>query len=167
MAVTGIVERGSHGCQDDYGWHVKEGSFTFNTGTGLDPNGGFVSANTPGMPAGLIDPVAEYDHTAPHGSIEQGEAIVGGFVYRGSAIPALAGKYVFGDYSRIFGQPDGRLFYLCPSTDVSHRVCNLITRPGIAVFGFARDGAGELYVLGNRTGVVSGTTGVVELLTSG
>ena len=151
----------------NYGWHVKEGTFTFNTGPGLDPNGGFVSANSPGMPAGLIDPVAEYDHTAPHGSIEQGEAIVGGFVYRGSAIPGLAGKYVFGDYSRIFGQPDGRLFYLCPSTDVTHRVCNLITRPGIAVFGFARDGAGELYVLGNRTGVVSGNTGVVEMLTPG
>jgi hypothetical protein len=46
-------------------------------------------------------------------------------------------------------------------------VCNLATRPGIAVFGFARDDAGELYVLGNRTGVVSGSTGVVEMLTLG
>jgi glucose/arabinose dehydrogenase len=149
----------------NYGWHVKEGSFTFNTGTGLDPNGGFVSANTPHTPPGLIDPVAEYDHTAPHGSVEQGEAIVGGFVYRGSQLPTLAGKYVFGDYSRIFGQPDGRLFYLCGSPDVTHRVCTLITQPGIAVFGFARDSAGELYVLGNQTGVVSGNTGVVDMLT--
>src|SRR5450756_3121777 len=47
----------------NYGWHVKEGTFTFNPGVGLDPNGGFVSANSPGMPPGLIDPVAEYDHT--------------------------------------------------------------------------------------------------------
>ena len=114
------------------------------------------------MPAGLIDPVAEYDHTAPHGSVEQGEAIVGGFVYRGSRVPALAGKYVFGDYSRVFGKPEGRLFYMCASPDVTHRVCNLVEHPGIAVFGFARDAAGELYVLGNRTGVVSGDTGVVE-----
>jgi len=80
------------------------------------------------MPAGLIDPVAEYDHTAPHGAVEQGEAIIGGFVYRGSSIPALAGKYVFGDYSRIFGQPDGRLFYLCASPDVTNRVCAIWSR---------------------------------------
>jgi glucose/arabinose dehydrogenase len=150
----------------NYGWHVKEGTFTFNPGVGLDPNGGFVSANSPGMPAGLIDPVAEYDHTAPSGSIEQGEAIVGGFVYRGSSVPALAGKYVFGDYSRVFGQPQGRLFYMCPSPDVTHRVCNLLEDPDMAVFGFAQDAAGELYVLGNRTGVVSGDTGVVERLTA-
>jgi glucose/arabinose dehydrogenase len=151
----------------NYGWHVKEGTFKFHTGPGLDPESGFVSANIPGTPPGLIDPVAEYDHTAPHGSVEQGEAIVGGFVYLGSQIPALAGKYVFGDYSRIFGQPDGRLFYMCGSPDVTHRVCNLIEQPGIAVFGFARDAAGELYVLGNRTGVVSGSTGVVDKLTLG
>jgi hypothetical protein len=56
---------------------------------------------------------------------------------------------------------------MCPSPDVTGRVCDLVTEPGIAVFGFARDAAGELYVLGNRTGVVSGDTGVVEVLTAG
>ncbi len=150
----------------NYGWRVKEGTFKFHTGPGLDPEGGFVSANIPHMPPGLIDPVAEYDHTAPRGSIEQGEAIVGGFVYRGARVPALVGKYVFGDYSRVFGRPDGRLFYMCRSPHVTHRVCNLVKHPGIAVFGFARDNAGELYVLGNRTGVISGNTGVVETLTT-
>jgi len=151
----------------NYGWHVKEGTFRFHPGARLNPSDGSVSANTPGKPAGLIDPVAEYDHTAPRGSLEQGEAIVGGFVYRGRSVPALAGRYVFGDYSRVFGRPDGRLFYMCRSPDVTHRVCNLVKHPGIAVFGFARDAAGELYVLGNRTGVVSGHTGVVEMLTAG
>jgi hypothetical protein len=33
------------------------------------------------------------------------QSIVGGFVYRGSALPALRGKYVFGDIV------DGRVFY--------------------------------------------------------
>jgi hypothetical protein len=60
-----------------------------------------------------------------------------------------------------------RLFYMCGSSDVTHRVCNLIEHPSIAVFGFAQDAAGELYVLGNRTGVRSGHTGVIEMLTSG
>ena len=150
----------------NYGWHVKEGTFMFHPGTGFDPEGGFVSANAPHVPPNLIDPVAEYDHTAPTGSIEQGEAIVGGFVYRGSKVPALAGTYVFGDYSRVFGKPEGRLFYLCASANVTNRVCDLVVDPGIAVFGFARDAAGELYVLGNETGVVSGETGVVEVITA-
>jgi hypothetical protein len=157
-----IVQAGGN-----YGWRMKEGTFLFRPGAALNPTDGVVIANSPGRPAGLIDPVAEYDHKAPHGSVEQGEAVVGGYVYRGSGVPALAGKYVFGDYSRIFAQPDGRLFYMCGSADVTHRVCNLVEHPGIAVFGFARDANGELYVLGNQTGVVSGTTGVVEMITAG
>jgi hypothetical protein len=124
-----------------------------------------VSANTPGQPAGLIDPVAEYDHTAPHGTIEQGEAIIGGFVYHGSAVPALAGRYIFGDYSRVFAAPEGRLFVMCDSPDVTHPVCNLMPHPGLALFGFARDASGELYVLGNKTGVVAGPSGTVERIT--
>lgn len=43
-------------------------------------------------------PVAMYSH-------RDGDAISGGFVYRGQAIPALRGKYVFGDIA------NGRLFY--------------------------------------------------------
>ncbi len=88
----------------NYGWPVKEGSFCF------DPNGaerGFVTdddpcPNEPGM---LIDPVAEYDH-------DEGIAVVGGFVYRGSMLPKLRGHYVFGDFSRNFGGNNGRLFFL-------------------------------------------------------
>ena len=149
----------------NYGWRVKEGTFTFHPGDPASPDDGSVSANAPGQPAGLIDPVAEYDHTAPTGLEEQGEAIVGGFVYRGSRVPELAGKYVFGDYSREFASPNGRLFYLCGSPDVTRRVCNLVEEPGLAIFGFARDAGGELYVMGNETGVISGTTGVVKRLT--
>ena len=44
-------------------------------------------------------------------------------------------------------------------------MCNLVEEPGFAIFGFARNAAGELYVLGNDTGVVSGATGVVKRLT--
>jgi hypothetical protein len=47
--------------------------------------------------AGVITPtypVLEYPHTP-----EGGDAIAGGFVYRGTRIPALRGKFVFGDIS--------------------------------------------------------------------
>jgi len=45
-------------------------------------------------------PVIEYPHTAAGG-----DAIAGGFVYRGKALPALKGKFIFGDIST------GRIWY--------------------------------------------------------
>ena len=57
-----------------------------------------------GVSSNLIDPVAEYDR-------DEGLAIIGGFVYRGSQIPALEGRYVFGDFGRFDGT-GSRLFYL-------------------------------------------------------
>ena len=52
------------------------------------------------VPGGIapVYPLAMYSH-------RDGDAISGGFVYRGQAIPALRGKYVFGDIA------NGRLFY--------------------------------------------------------
>ena len=72
----------------NYGWPVKEGTFLFDQGDVADPNDGSVTANSPGAPAGLSDPIAQYDHTAPGGvrctpatapSACQGIAAVGGY----------------------------------------------------------------------------------------
>src|SRR5512142_667909 len=48
----------------------------------------------------------EYDH-------KNGIAITGGFVYRGTAMPELFGKYIFGDLALIPSpiRINGRLFY--------------------------------------------------------
>jgi glucose/arabinose dehydrogenase len=76
----------------NYGWRLKEGRFFFG------PNGtdaGFVTKVNPGVPRGLIDPIAEYDH-------DEGIAIIGGFVYRGTQLPHLRGRYIFGDFARTF-----------------------------------------------------------------
>jgi glucose/arabinose dehydrogenase len=134
----------------NFGWRVKEGTFLF------DPNGdepGFVTANSPGEPPGLIDPLAQYDH-------DEGIAVVGGFVYRGTAIPALRGNYVFGDFARD-SESDGRLFFLLGRDNI--REFRLVgqTSLGIKVDGFGQDANGELYVLGNTTGTPFGDTGVV------
>ncbi len=68
-----LLERGGN-----YGWRCREGLHDYDTS---------------GCPAGgFIEPIAEYGHSV-------GQSITGGFVYRGSAIPGLAGQYVFGDYS--------------------------------------------------------------------
>jgi len=137
----------------NFGWHVKEGTFLF------DPNGsgpGFVSADSPGLPAGLTDPVLEYDH-------DEGIAVVGGFVYRGSAIPELVGKYVFGDFSQGFGAPAGRLFYADLDTG---QIYEFLLGPddlplGLFVKGIGRDADGELYVLASSALGPGGSSGVV------
>lgn len=133
----------------NYGWNIKEGSFCFN------PNGdllGFVTDAPECGPPDLKDPIAEYDH-------DEGIAIIGGFVYRGHSIPDLAGRYVFGDYAG--ANNAGRLFFLSRRDQISE--LRLLGQVGLPQFvlGFGEDAEGELYVLGNATGVPSGETGVV------
>lgn len=141
----------------NYGWRLKEGSFCF------DPNGddpGFVFNCRPGdAPAGLIDPIAEYDH-------DEGVVVIGGFVYRGTQIPPLLGRYVFGDHlSPALGS--GRLFYLQKNDRILE--FSLADRDVLGQFllGFGQDAFGELYVLGNETGIPFGDTGTVLRLASG
>ena len=68
----------------NYGWNRKEGSFLFN------PSNGTITPDPSPDPA-LTDPVLEYSH-------EDGSAIIGGFMERGSSVPALSGQYIFGDF---------------------------------------------------------------------
>ena len=142
----------------NYGWRVKEGTYLFDP-RGCDIKGfqtdGRAFRESPRFPRFAIDPIAEYRHN-------EGTAVIAGFVYRGSAIPALKGKYVFGDYSKD-DKPRGLLFYL--TSPVSQRrieIEELGDRLNIFVLGFGQDSAGEIYVLGNVTGIPSGKTGVVR-----
>lgn len=63
----------------NYGWRCYEGNNAYNTS-------GCAAAST------MTFPVAVYDHSGNRCSI------TGGYVYRGSAYPALSGKYFFADY---------------------------------------------------------------------
>jgi len=150
----------------NYGWAVKEGDFLFNRSNGT------VGPRSPGVPAGLIDPIVgslatlEYSH-------HDGISITGGFVYRGTAIPALVGKYVFGDLA-LRSQPvraDGRLFYADLATGVILEFLlpqfeTGILPDGHTVHGFAEDGAGELYALATN-GPPNGTGGVIFKIEAG
>lgn len=157
-----IVEGGN------YGWRVKEGTFRFNP-AGFELFGfasdGFVFANSPGAPANLKDPVAQYDH-------DEGVATIGGFVYRGGQLPQLRGRYVFGDYSDGFNSANGRVMYV-DERDASDphrrtpRVFNLVNgHINLFVLGFGEDARGELYVLANKTGGPDEDTGVVMKIVS-
>ena len=81
---------------DDCGWPIREGTFV------IDPSQNMynIYPNTGGDGNfNITYPVAEYDH-------DEGNAIAGGFEYTGKALPALKGKYLFGDIVK------GRLFYV-------------------------------------------------------
>lgn len=152
----------------NYGWPLKEGSACFDQ-NGTDAGFAFRAEPCPDT-AGLdlIDPVAEYDHL-------EGIAVVGGFVYRGVEIPALQGRYVFGDYVN----PDdgrGRLFqFATPNRRPGGLEMSRIREPAVAgldgtghfVLGFGQDSSGELYVLTNATGTPFGTTGAIHRITAG
>jgi glucose/arabinose dehydrogenase len=153
----------------NYGWAVKEGDFLFNRETGPNGNAGTVGARSPGSPAGLIDPISgpggtlEYDHG-------DGISITGGFVYRGSEIPELFGKYVFGDLALHNNPPraDGRLFYADLQDGTIHEFllpdfANGVLPNGLTVHGFGQDANGELYALVTNT-PASGTGGIVYKL---
>lgn len=136
----------------NYGWRVKEGTFYF------EPNGaqpGYVTTMpVVPEPPNLIDPIAQYDH-------DDGLAIVGGYVYRGSAVGTLAGKYVTGDWGN-FSVPSGRLFYLDSGNVFKEFRIGREDRPlGEWVKGFGEDAAGELYVCVGRTLGPVGTSGRV------
>jgi glucose/arabinose dehydrogenase len=148
----------------NYGWAVKEGEWLFDRATGTI--GAAPGNRSPGVPAGLIDPISgpggtlQYDHG-------DGISITGGFVYRGTAIPELVGKYVFGDLAIRNAPPrvDGRLFY----ADLQQGTINEFRIPQfpndllpnqVTVHGFGEDGSGELYAIVTNT-PPNGTGGIV------
>jgi hypothetical protein len=72
----------------NYGWSEREGMFVVDHSSGNQTKSYGRPANDASF--GYTYPVATYDRS-------EGIAIVGGFVYRGSAMPYLQGKYIFGD----------------------------------------------------------------------
>jgi glucose/arabinose dehydrogenase len=159
----------------NYGWAIKEGDFLFNMTNGLAGPAGTIGAPpgyfSPGVPPGLADPITgpkgilEYDHN-------NGISITGGFVYRGTGMPELYGKYIFGDLALIPApvRLNGRLFY----ADLQLGTINVFTLPqfgseilpsGLTVHGFGQDANGELYALATNTSA-NGNGGVVYKLAS-
>ncbi len=105
----------------NYGWRVFEGTEPFAD-----------SANTP-PGATFEDPIYEYPHSV-------GRSITGGYVYRGSQLPALTGAYVFGDFVT------GDVWALRRSgNDIDIDIEHLGAVPSLASFG--EDGQGELFVV--------------------
>lgn len=141
------VERGGN-----YGWRLKEGTFKFN-------KDGTVEPPDASLPPGLTGPVLQYDH-------DEGTSIIGGHVYRGRALPALAGKYVFGDYRSGSKMNSGRLFVgdLANGEIRELRIGRQDRELGFLLKGFGLDAQGEIYLCGSAAPGPAGTGGVVVKL---
>jgi len=114
----------------NFGWNIMEGS--------ICRPGGPANCNM----TNLILPITDYDHGAAGGS-----SVIGGFVYRGSAIPALVGTYIFGDLS------SGRVWGLKEDSSGAW-IRTLVLEHDLTVSAFGQDAAGELYLVDYGNGAI-------------
>jgi glucose/arabinose dehydrogenase len=105
---------------ENYGWPIMEGDGCLFGGA-CDPTG-------------LVLPTHSYPRSDGNCSV------TGGFVYYGSAIPALTGAYVFGDYC------SGRIWALRWDGSTATEVAQ-IGSAGFLISSFAQGPDGELYAL--------------------
>ena len=108
----------------NYGWRLMEG-------TQCTPAVNPACNDT----AGLIRPVYDY----PNLNNLQDGSITGGYVYRGSAIPSLYGKYIYGDYV------SGRTFVLTYDSVPSASAVQL-TDEAYYISTFGIDASGNIYL---------------------
>jgi len=104
----------------NYGWPIREGNQC--TGT------------LPCTTIGLIDPYFSYTRTDAYG----GQAVIGGYIYRGSAMPGLRGAYLYADVT-------GKLVAL-KANALGQPVPELLAEVTPNIQTFAQDEAGELYL---------------------
>jgi len=157
---------------DNFGWSVREGAFVFDV---TRPSPCDRIFPLPADDSGYVYPVAAYDHNPAPGwncTSDVGVAVAGGFVYRGKDVPALKGKYVFGDLV------DGAVYYT--EVDEMRRGRDLATMHRLALFDtsgnpvrmqdlsgpgsvgspervdlrFGTDAQGELYILAKANGKI-------------
>ncbi|MEI8135143.1 MAG: PQQ-dependent sugar dehydrogenase [bacterium] len=115
----------------NYGWGNMEGFHCY-------PSGNFNCDST-----GMTPPLWEYPHA--NGNV----SVTGGFVYRGTTMPTLVGKYVYGDYGT------GRIWTLDASTSpVKDTLIIDKASSAVNISSFAEDANKELYVIGYNTGKI-------------
>lgn len=106
----------------DYGWPTTEGPACVTAGCDR---------------TGITDPV----YSVPRGD---GQAITGGYVYRGPQTTDLAGQYLFGDFaSRLFGAVVG----ISGPTPTFRQLIAPFSASSISVSAFGEANDGELYAL--------------------
>ncbi len=107
----------------DYGWNRMEGTHCYMKNPGCDPTGLFI-------------PQVDYSH-------DVGVSVIGGYVYRGTAIPEMVGRYFYADF---FGGWIRTFVYDGEVTE-HYNWSRAVAPFPRHVWSFGVDGHGELYVL--------------------
>ena len=113
---------------ENYGWRQMEGMHCYEPASGCD------------AAQATVLPVVEYSHS-------DGCAVIGGYVYRGSAYPAFEGYYFYGDYC------SGRLHALRNEAGTGWVTTPLGQKPHV-FSSFGEDEQGEIYVADGAAGKV-------------
>jgi glucose/arabinose dehydrogenase len=126
-----VITRGGN-----YGWNLREGQhrFTGAGNVGSDPR------------PDLIEPIWEYHHNI-------GKSITGGNVYRGKAVPELAGAYLFADWVA------GTVWALWYDPQAKRVTANrTVIEKGAPVMTFGEDDADEVYYATQQGGLYKFTS---------
>jgi glucose/arabinose dehydrogenase len=150
----------------NYGWAIREGTHCYDRAQAFDPPATCPRHGPLGEP--IQEPIVEYPNWSVHraeAKVEAeptGTATVGGFIYRGSALPGLYGRMVFGDFSTVLDRPSGQVFVATPpmSWDALWPIEPLI-QVDQRLHTLGEDAEGELYLLTTAHGIPVGETGKV------
>ena len=134
-----IITKGAN-----YGWNIMEGASCYNA----------TSCNQ----TGLTLPVAIYGRS-------EGQSVTGGYVYHGSNVTFLNGRYIYGDFG------SGKIWSLQQSGPGQYTSTELLDT-SLSIASFAEDNLGELYVInigGSISKIMPGsnTGGQIPALLSG
>lgn len=114
--------------------------------------------------SGITPAILEYPNCTAKPNGCKGISVTGGYVYQGSNA-AWKGKYIFGDWSKGFGEMDGQIFVGTKGAGGawSMEVAEVTNMPGKLpyVLAFAQDNAGDVYVL---TSVTTGPNGSLDTI---
>ena len=154
-----LVERGGN-----YGWPLREGPDCFDADRADSPPPSCPDVGRGGEP--LRAPILSHQNSGVGGP---GIAVIGGYIYRGEAIPELKGRYVYGDWSAAFNVPSGGVFVAAEGEgEWSSGPLSLAGYPDGRLdrflLSFGQDLSGEIYLLTSESGGPSGASGAVHRL---
>lgn len=142
-----VVKKGGN-----YGWNVKEGKHCFSTANNKQAPDKCPPVDAKGNR--LIDPVLEFKNSM---SFDDGLGVVsiGGFVYRGTTIHQLQGKYLFGAWTTTHESGKGAVYAATQSgTEWKHKKLWISGHPegqlNLYLLGFGQDSKGEVYLLASN-----------------
>jgi len=150
--------------QGNYGWSIREGTHCYVRARAYNPPK--TCATSGALGARINMPVIQYPNWSvkrPWSTVEAtplGTANVGGFVYRGKALPGLYGKFVFGDFSSVIQKPSGQIFVATPTA--SWRALWAIEKLAVLdvrLHSLGEDADGEIYLMTTAQGIPVGDTG--------